>query len=329
MMNKKEIIGNLRKNLNNQHLTLPQGIGFTEQEGTLTMELCADAIGLGKSPKNMQDDSAAFEGWALAIYAHLSDPKVTTITLQAPIPESVPTAITHGHYNRFLYRALRFSEQFRPWFRLAPELSGAVSRWKAELGSTPLVNNVPDGEAGENGSLENMVEARLAGDNGLLRSIAAAADCTIGGNPIFRQLPVGLFRGQKSNRTRFFSGGKSAIDLWTEWGDTISIFELKAQNEKIGMVTELYFYANYMYDMFCRGGCPTFLPSQSKVQHRGYSALLGSSGEKIHERVQAFFLYDDNHIHSLISEEVINILNQGFEQIQYARLSYGLESALK
>lgn len=328
-MYKKEMIENLRKNLNNQHLNLPKDIGFTEQEGTLTMELTADAIGLGKKPKNMQDDSAAFEGWALALYAHLPDPKETMIILKAPIPESVPSDMGLGHYNRFLYRALRFSEQFRSWFQLAPELSVAAARLKAELGSAKFVNNFPEYGAGERGTLENKVEALLAGDNGLLRSIASAADCTIGGNPIFRQLPVGLFREEKSNSTHFFSGGKSAIDLWTECGDTISIFELKAQNKKIGMVTELYFYANYIYDMFCRGGCPSFLPSIGKEQHRGYSALLGSDGEKIHEHVQAFFLYDDNHIHPLISEEVVNILNQGAEQIQYARLSYGLESILK
>lgn len=327
-MHKKEIVETLQKILNNQHLNLPPDIGFTAQEGTLTMELTSAAIGLGKTPKNMQKNPAAFEGWALALYAHLPNSEETMIILKAPIPESVPSDMELGHYNRFLYRALRFSEQFHSWFRLSPELSGAVAQLKAELDSDKFFNNFPEAEAGKKEALENKVEARLAGDNDLLRSIASAAGCTIGGNPIFRQLSVGLFRDRKANNTHFFPGKNSAIDLWTECGDTISIFELKAQNKEVGMVTELYFYANYVYDMFCRGGCPNFLPSISSAPHRGYGALLDSNGEKNHERVQAFFLYDDNHIHPLISEKVVNILNQGSEQIQYARLSYELENIL-
>lgn len=274
----------------------------------------------------MQNDAAAFEGWALALYVHLLHEN-GTIILDAPISAHAEFDAKRGHFYRFLYRALRFSEQF-PWFRLAPELSEVIAEFQKELESASFVNNFPKGDAGESGTLENAVEAQLAKRSDLLQRLASAAGRPIGETTIYRQLPVGLFREVAAAKNSVFSGGKSAVDLWTCDGNTISIFELKAHNKMIGMVTELFFYANYVYDMFCTGGITTFRPSRGKGEHRGYGALL-SYGDKIHQRIQAFFLYDGDQIHPLISEEVVAVLNQGSEQIRYARLSYEFEITLE
>lgn len=324
-MDKKEILKNLQANLQDNSLRLPKNIDFVEQDGAVAITLNKKAIGFDQEPYNMQSDAAAFEGWALALYVHLLHKK-GTVTLNAPVPTHIRFDAKCGHLCRFLYRALRFSEQF-PWFRLAPELDDAVAQLRKALASASFVNNFPRGEAGESGSLENAVEAQLSKQSDLLRKLASAADRPIGENPIYRQLPVGLFREVAADKNRVFSGGKSALDLWTCDGNTISIFELKAHNKMIGMVTELFFYANYAYDMFCTGGLSSFYPSKGKAQYRGYGALL-PHGDKIHERIQAFFLYDGDQIHPLISAEVVAVLNQGAEQIQYARLSYTLEIIL-
>lgn len=325
-MGKKEILKRLQENLNDSSLKLPQTINFAERDGGITITLNEKAIGLGKEPYNMQDDAAAFEGWALALYVHLLHEN-GTITLDAPVPAHIEFDAKHGHFCRFLYRSLRFSEQFL-WFRLAPGLSEVVAEFRKELESASFVNNFPNGDAGESGTLENAVEAQVSKQDHLLEKLALAAGRPIGETPIYRQLPVGLFREAVADKNRVFSGGKSAVDLWTCDGNTISIFELKARNKKIGMVTELFFYANYVYDMFCTGGLPTFHPSRGKGEYRGYGALL-PHGDKIHQRIQAFFLYDGDQIHPLISEAVVGVLNQGSEQIQYARLSYELEIKLE
>ncbi|MEI6767146.1 MAG: hypothetical protein WCM76_16065 [Bacteroidota bacterium] len=63
-----------------------------------------------------------------------------------------------------------------------------------------------------------------------------------------RQLPVGVFKEQVSIKTAIFSRGKSAIDIWGISEDNaLLIFELKAeQNDKVGIISEIYFYANVM-----------------------------------------------------------------------------------
>lgn len=325
-MDKKEILKRLQENLNDSNLKLPRTINFAERDGAVTITLNKKAIGFDENPYNMQSDAAAFEGWALALYVHLLHEK-GTITLHAPVPAYRKFDEKYGHFYRFLYRVLRFSEQF-PWFRPAPELREVVTEFRKELESASFVNNFPKGEAGESGTLENAVEAQMSKQNDLLQKLASAVGQPIGENPIYRQLPVGLFRETVADKNRVFSGGKSAIDLWTCDGNRISVFELKAHNKMIGMVTELFFYANYVYDMFCIGGLPGFCPSKGRGEYRGYGALL-PHGDKIHQRVQAFFLYDGNQIHPLISEEVVTVLNRGSEQIQYARLSYELEITLK
>lgn len=289
-------------------------------DGILTLELNP-----GSLSKNMQDNSSSFEGWALALYVQSLN-RNGKIILKAPVAENVSIQTDKNsilHYHRFLYRAMKFKEQF-PWFQLSKDLDDAAAQFKEDLKTARFFNNIGEGSAGKNGKPENMIEELFADKRpGLLRQIAAQAGYSIGDNKIYRQLAVGLFKERTPRETRFFPGKKSAIDLWTHNGDTISIFELKTQNIMIGMVTELFFYANYIYDMFCDITTSFHpLPPYKAGENRGYSHLLSPEGHKIHKKVQAFFLYDGNRIHPLISEDVIDVLNQGTGQIQYALLSY-------
>lgn len=296
-----------------------------EDNASITIELNTKSVGM-----NMQNDSAAFEGWALALYVYLLDMN-GTIILKAPAVEAniTQSETIIRHYRRFLYRAMKFQEQF-PWFQLDEKLAGNVLQFKEELKNTRFVNNIGNGSAGINGQLENMVEAMLADKNtNALLKIASTAGYQIGANKINRQLPVGLFKEKANEANRFFPGGKSAIDLWTQNESTISIFELKTQNKMIGMVTELFFYANYIYDMFCDDST-SFNPMarHGNKNNRGYEDLLSVDGHKIKNKVQAFFLYDNDQIHPLISMKTVDVLNQGTKKIQYALLPYNLNILL-
>lgn len=325
-MDKKSILQILKRNMNHNQLNLPEDIQFDLQDSTLTMELSHAAVGLEEKTVNMQDNPAAFEIWALGLYAHVLN-EIGIILLKAPVRKATSTQSDKnlGHYHRFLYRAMKFSEQF-PWFRLDDELNHTVAQLRSDLQKIKFVNNLGEAPAGKSNKLESAVESFFAEkDPDLLRKIASDSGVSIGDNPIYRQLPVGLFQEKTSKPTSFFSGGKSAIDLWTYSDSTITIFELKAEQKMVGMVTELFFYANYVYDMFCDINT-TFYPQLPKKfkNDRGYSELLSPEGKKIYKNILACFLYNDNQIHPLISKQVLALLNQGLEQIQYSAVSYPL-----
>lgn len=323
-----EILKKLKSSVGNHSIRLPSGIAFHLEGAHLTMELSLSAVGLGKNPLNMQANEAAFEGWALALYVHLHlNAENGTVTLQAPISKRDDSNFEDGcgHYNRFLYRVMKFSKQFA-WFHLSEALAEEAARFQQFLESGKFVNNLGNESAGENGKSENSVEAAFTDSQSeLLRQIAKQKGCSLGENPIFRQLPVGLFKEQVSNESKIFTGGSSAIDLWTESEGTISIFELKALNKMIGIITELLFYANYMYDMYCANTSFAPAPPKNDVQDRGYASLVGPCGEKIHTKVQAFFLCDVWH--PLLTAEVIRLMNR--EGISFDLLSYEFSIVLK
>lgn len=218
---------------------------------------------------------------------------------------------------------MKFSGQF-PWFQLSPSLREAVTQFQADLNSAKFVNNKGKGAAGINGNPENAVESFFADQHPeLLRKIALDAGLSAG-DSFYRQLPVGLFREQIKKENRFFSGTKSAVDLWSCQDDTITIFELKARTTKIGMVSELFFYAQYIYDMFCdvTTSFHPLRPSKKVQNDRGYSHLIGQDGGKIYKNVQACLLYAESHGHPLVTDQVISLLNQGAEHINYKSLPY-------
>ena len=147
----------------------PQNINirYDDSEHILTMTLLSKAVGLGKDENlNMQNDAAAFEAWALIIKAQTSidDLKIkldvkglTSDMYDKDIPSSV-------HFGRFLYRILKFSEQYKAWFTLSSCLEDVKNKFAEFLADGEFVNNVPSGEACKvetSLSLEGHVEKRF------------------------------------------------------------------------------------------------------------------------------------------------------------------------
>ena len=119
-----------------RHLTLPQYISFTikdkklclnieEQEGVCNGEKVIE----NATCKNMQSDNAAFEGWAICLKAWLPE-KIETVELKWDVPHDIDEKDNKWcHYRRFLYRVLRFSEQY-DWFIISPDNSLEVDNLK-------------------------------------------------------------------------------------------------------------------------------------------------------------------------------------------------------
>ena len=251
----------------------PKSIKLAYTAPKLTMTLTQYAAGFS-NPINMQDTRACFEAWCLVIKAKTSNPglkielNVEGIT-GASYPGGKPA---NGHLGRFLYRILKFSEQYNKWFELSPALEEIKKNFKNYLNTKKFETNAPLNEAETNldkllnKGLESYVEQLLVdtGSNKTKILKLSSENAIVG-----RQLPVGLFEGTKAKAHMVFTGGTSAADFWAVDGDTIKVYELKSKNPMVGIITEIFFYSNYVYDVFIEKGNRIF-PYKPKKYYRNY-----------------------------------------------------------
>ena len=215
---------------------IPGGIIIDDDKNQDMVRLTLNANRL--QTKNMQEDGNAFEAWALC--AHKGSQKDVIICVNGFLNTSDGIYIGKGHLCRFLYRIMKFSEQYH-WIHLSEYLEKETESFREYLSNGVFYNNIGNGEAGNKGKYddENAVEAKLAED-GILRGVIG----DIGEGKVYRQLPVGLFEESVARNNSVFTGVKSAIDLWSVNGNIINVIELKTNNPMIGIVTEIFFYSN-------------------------------------------------------------------------------------
>lgn len=324
--------GVLVEAFNNHDLKLPKNVKFCleENRSQCKITLKSETVQGG----NMQTDANAFEAWAIALHIALGEPGKIVLDVDGALEETSDKP--RGHWGRFLYRALRFSEQYGEWFSLSDRIAPVVDEFKKSLEEKYFTNNLGEGEAGikTNHGDENIVEAKFA-EAGVLRGII-----DVGKNEVYRQLPVGLFdvtedvvkdaaderkpyhyRGEK----RVFVGGKAAIDLWTWDDDKFEVIELKTNNPMIGIITEIFFYSNYMYDFLVREKTHFLLntpkPKKSPKYDRGYSTILDKSGS--FKKIRGIMLA--NQYHPILEDgRILGALNNnGMDRkIEYAVAHY-------
>lgn len=283
--------------------------------------------------ENMQTNANAFEAWAVALHVALNESGMIILDVDG---EFIPMEYEqNGHWGRFLYRALRFSEQYE-WFTLSDKVEVQVKKFEEYLNSNIFTNNLPEGEAGikEKHNNENVVEAMFAENIEIQSKFDFFA-----GNAVYRQLPVGLFRVvddiseerktyKYGKETMIFTGGKSAIDLWTWDEDKFVVIELKTQNIMAGIITEIFFYANYMYDFLVRGekkkfALNTYNSSNAPENDRGYNNILSSDG---FQKIRGIMLADEYHP-ILNNEKVLDVLNKCklADGIEYVKADYKIK----
>lgn len=277
----------------------------------LVMTLTQEAGGFSEKPINMQDNSACFEAWCLIIKAQTSNPglkielDVDGITV-ASYPSGKPV---NGHLGRFLYRILKFSEQYKQWFELSPALEEIKKNFKNYLDTNKFETNAPLNEAETdldkllNKGLERYVEQLLVDTGSYKTKILklSSASAIVG-----RQLPVGLFVGTKAKDHVVFTGGTSAADFWAVDGDTVKVYELKSKNSMVGIITEIFFYSNYVCDVFIEKG-NKMNPNKPKKYYRNYDKIKG-------KKVQGIMLSNSDGWHASLKDvasrnQIIDIMN--------------------
>lgn len=328
MSTNEEAIKILRVEFGNNGLKLPRNVSFILEEDQTRCRIKLNPKKV--QTENMQTDANAFEGWAVALHITLAKPGKIILDVDGTFEEKPYE--TNGHWGRFLYRALRFSQQYGEWFELSEQVESVVKEFEEYLKKEYFTNNIGEGEAGikESHGGENNKESEFAED-GRLQEILAGFG--VGDNKVYRQHPVGLFNvtedvkaGKKSyhcsSEKEIFTGGKSAIDLWTWNKNEFEVIELKLNNPMMGIVTEIFFYSNYIYDFLIREDGRFILnaPQKETNNDRGYSNILHNRGG--FKRVCGIMLADS--FHPMLEKPIfLDILNKKSDvDIKYIMASY-------
>jgi len=297
----------------------------------LLMKLTQEAAGFS-NPINMQDTRACFEAWCLIIKAKTSNPdleieldvkNITVADYDGKLPKN-------GHLGRFLYRILKFSEQYG-WFKLSTALGKIKDKFQNYLDTKSFETNAPSNEAEDdpdkllNKGLESYVERLLvdpSSDNKTKILKLSSASAIVG-----RQLPVGLYEGAKAKYNGVFTGGTSAADFWAVDGDIIKVYELKSKNPMVGIITEIFFYSNYVYDIFIEKG-NHMVPYTPKKYYRNYDKIKG-------KKVQGIMLSDSDGWHASLKEKasrelIVDIMNKNDTdgKIQYGWIEYNFKMSI-
>lgn len=293
-MEQKDLLVKLQDKTQKRGIRFPSQISLSTFEKTVVIHISGTGV-----KNNMQTDGAAFEGWAVCLKAWLPD-EIENIKLKWDKP-SFDKKNDNGrlHYHRFLYRVLRFSEQYS-WFSVNEDNKDEIAEFEKEL--VDLRNNSytkePDMKPGHEGKIsETVVEFMFA--TVLKSSIMSKFDL----NDIGRQFPVGVQREEKP----FFTGGMSAIDLWGTKDRKLTIIELKyngsgSNNIKVGIISELFLYANIMMDIVKGRILPPSRLPKVNAEKKFYSEC------KKYEEIHAEMLSDKYH--PLVeNDNVFEILN--------------------
>ncbi len=316
-MNKDEILDEMKKFYELKKPNLPKNMGVNEKESVCEITLDTKCV----KEKNMQEACNVFEGWSIALYTALKE-KNKNMKIRLCLNDYSEIAIneTSGHLARFLYRAGRFREQYT-WFELSDELNRVLKEREKVFDKHRYTNNIPNGKAGikKKHYHESEIEAELAKRSNLTKIIGNKMD--FGSNEVNRQLPVGLFRNEVKKENSVFTGGKSAIDLWSWNNDMFHVVELKTSNPMIGIITEIFFYTNYMRDLLVK---KTFTLNEGKGC-RGYDNILKQYKEiKKIKKINGIMLADKYHrILESRTKEVLDVMNDNQDAgIHYYKIDY-------
>lgn len=353
MNDNKKILDYLKKETGSNNIRLGGCFNYYQNDdvtieftNVTQMGINTNTKGKNKNAKNMQNPNACFEGWAVALYTFFfkKKDKKGKVYLKAldDIKEkdySLEKIHNNPHFARFLYRALRFSQQYE-WFELDEKLQRVVNDFGEYLKKDIFTNKYFKSASASKTSFESQIEGKFAcGGKRTTELQGKLKEKDVMCKQINRQLPVGL---SSSEARDFFPSGHSAIDLWGISEKTFCSIELKAhkKNSKsssskmIGTITEIFFYSNFSYDMFVMGNNENiktgFKLDNKPVNTELYKDLIYP--EQKLEKVKGFLLLDKDSIHPLFDykedeeSDVIAVMNNQSVSIpiQYGIIQYDI-----
>jgi len=309
-MGKPQILKSLKIACSHNGIKLPSRIDFNLIGGVLTIELPWKG-----TVNNMQEDNAAFEGWAFVLKRWITTIRKVIIKWEDP-PGDITTN-QEQHYQRFLFRVAKL-EQAYVWIEIDSANRSSLSRSKY-FGNQNLILNTPAGLRPRNivpkkpliEYKESELEMLIITDSGISSDFKNAFKL----DHLDNQLPVGVFDGVVSEKTKIFTGSKSAIDIWgINRRNELCLFELKdIHNKKVGALSEMIFYATLLNDV------------RNKMAKFDINDHTGLDQIPETERIICYLLAPDAH--PLIDCEVLRLMNASKSGITYKYTQ--IESNLK
>lgn len=276
------------------------------EDSIVEMKLSVDAI-----CSNMQEDKGAFEGWALIIKRWSEYDKVMISWDNNAID------INNKHYQRFLFRLKNFSQDFTSWFFIDRNCQKLLDTHLKIKETEEYIMNYPSMRKDRKPVNQEAILENCFVNGNLKKALMNVSNADV----LYKQLPVGVFKGMISKDSSIFTNGKSAIDIWgiNELRESLLVFELKVEgNKKIGIISELYFYV-----------CVLQMIQKQKFKyediHDKYEYLLDISKT---EKIEAYFLSATLHV--LIDSEIIELLNKSkSNEVIYGYINYDKNYNLK
>lgn len=205
---------------------LPDNIDFELNNGKLAIMMTDKGL-----TSNMQDDCAAFEGWAIMLKFWLKEKIDSIVIVFNPLDIQDLKPAESQHYQRFLYRLNKFITTYK-WAHYKSDYPIDEYSTRGFVLNTPgSISDVPEAAHKEAQNERKIVEIKP--------DYLCITD---------HQLPVGVFEGKVDGTKQIMNSG--AIDLWGIDKDVLNIYELKIEkNKRVGIITELFFYVNIMNDL--------------------------------------------------------------------------------
>jgi len=297
-----------------QILYFPKDIEITHEPSFEVIKLY-----IKKSESNMQENAAAFEAWSLILKLRTSCKKLILSFKTIDVDNKMifhNLSASQQHYMRFLYRLSKFQDQMSSWFSVSPESKHALYLFKEKFQEVTKVNNIPGSNSryNEKKGDEHVIEKAFVKIPSLRKKTGIAFE-------LFDQLPNGLFAKKVCKENKIFNTGY--FDLWGKdpVNQTFVLFELKEpENTKLGIISELFFYANFAFDLLHERENITL--NKSKNKYRNYQTFLTLKNAQ----VKAYFLV--NKLHSEFEKHQIDLLTMlnDHSPVSYGIINYTIDA---
>ena len=329
-------------------LPSPEVIGINLDGRELTITLNSYGVGIEKKKYksartgeddytycNMQDNAAAFEGWALVFKTKCDEVDKVILDVKDDVKLDIPIKGKNLHYNRFLFRAMMFEKCYSEWFKLSSKIKEMIYDDKDSFikifgGEKALFNN----------KATKIAEPVDVNVTDICKAREVELECWLAkpeqNKNLYRQLPMGIFITDDKtmipdSNYAVFTHDKSALDLWEIKSDTMHIYELKKYgNKQIGALSELFFYACVCHGLFCDNKVAfNFKPIKAGVSEppseeemdiiRGYHILYKKAYNNEIKRISARLLVPvesgnevSKSLHSAVKPKIFEIMQSAY-----------------
>lgn len=322
IIEKEKIIALLKEYSGVSGADLPRDIDLSVKNKVLR-------VFVKNAAQNLQNDSAAFEGWVL-ILKHWLSGEIEYVMLDFEARKDLMHKYgspESGHYKRFLYRLYCMTRLFPTWFFISDSKSNTILDFVRWLKSSNLLLNHSLKEREDQISTtktERQIESWFVFHEG---KELLSKRWNIDRDKLFNQLPVGVFADSINSDNAVFSRGASAIDIWgiDKDGQTLHLIELKCgDNNGLGVIGETLFYTMLMYDT-CIAEEPLFIFGKYKnMKETSDTIAIKNNGENFghlisHILAENFHPLFNRGVERVIRDGLLN-LGIGFDRARYSYL---------